>query len=295
MNKNLQKYQAFLAAAELKNITRAARHLNYAQSSVSKMIADLEKEWGFPLMTRSKKGVVLTPDGKTILPKVQRLVSDMQDIDKTVQQIQGLETGLIRIGVFASIAEHLLPPVIHAFQEEHPGIHFELLMGDYEEISRWAESGRIDFGFSRLPAPADLDAIPLLHDDFMGIVPETHPLAEKEILTPEDFEGEPFLLLENQGQAEVAEWLEKCQITPDIRFTTWDDYAIMSMVECGQGLALLPSLILQRIPYHIAIHPLSNPCSREIGLIMRDRKALSRAAQAFINQLICDGLSDLRH
>lgn len=67
MNNNLQKYQAFVKTVETGSFTHAARLLNYAQSSVSKMIADLEKEWGVTLLERSRSGVQLTACGEQIL------------------------------------------------------------------------------------------------------------------------------------------------------------------------------------------------------------------------------------
>ena len=64
---------------------------------------------------------------------------------------------------------------------------------------------------------------------------------------------EPFLLLEKDQNIVVSDIFRKNHLKPDIRFTTWDDYAIMSMVEAGLGISILPSLVLQRIPYHIVI------------------------------------------
>lgn len=67
--------------------------------------------------------------------------------------------------------------------------------------------------------------------------------------------------------------LEKNHAHPNIRFTTWEDYAIMSMVERGLGIGVLPDMILKRIPYQIAIRSFRNPYFREIGLVMRQNKA----------------------
>ena len=71
----------------------------------------------------------------------------------------------------------------------------------------------------------------------------------------------------------------------DIRFTTWDDYAIMSMVEAGLGISILPSLVLQRIPYHIVIKSLEMPAYRKIGIAMPDKKGSSKAVKEFIKYL----------
>lgn len=72
--------------------------------------------------------------------------------------------------------------------------------------------------------------------------------------------------MEHGGRTEVSELLEKSGVHPDIRFTTWEDYVIMAMVEKGLGVSVLPGLILQRIPYRLERRPLQVPFYREIGL-----------------------------
>lgn len=79
--------------------------------------------------------------------------------------------------------------------------------------------------------------------------------------------------------------LEKNHAHPNIRFTTWEDYAIMSMVERGLGIGVLPDMILKRIPYQIAIRSFRNPYFREIGLVMKDRTRLTPATRKFIEYL----------
>ena len=75
------------------------------------------------------------------------------------------------------------------------------------------------------------------------------------------------MLLKHGGKkTEVSDLLECTHVQPDIRFTTWEDFAIMAMAERGLGVGILPDLILRRIPYRIEIRPLANPYYRPIGL-----------------------------
>ncbi len=80
---------------------------------------------------------------------------------------------------------------------------------------------------------------------------------------------------------------QRDHLSPKVRFTTWDDYAIMSMVECGLGVSILPGLILRRVPYRIAPRPLDVPAYRNIGLALRSREAASLATQRFLEYLDC--------
>ncbi len=97
--------------------------------------------------------------------------------------------------------------------------------------------------------------------------------------------NEPFMLLEKGAKAEVSEIFEKNGLSPRIHFTTWDDYAIMSMVESGLGIAILPELILKRVPYKIVAKELAVPAYRKIGLALRDKKTFSLAMKRFIDYL----------
>lgn len=90
------------------------------------------------------------------------------------------------------------------------------------------------------------------------------------------------LLLEHGKREEVTEFLEKNKLHPKIHFTTWDDYAIMSMVEMGLGISVLPKLILQRVPYRIKMLPLSTSLTRNIGLILKSSKDASIATKTFL-------------
>ena len=74
-------------------------------------------------------------------------------------------------------------------------------------------------------------------------------------------------------------------MTPKIFFTTWDDYAIMSMVESGLGISVLPQLVLKRVPYRIVIKELDVPASRDIGLVLKDKKTASLAVKRFLDYL----------
>ena len=159
------------------------------------MIADLESELALSLLERDRNGVALTSDGEMLLPCARDVVNGCRKLMMQADSLKGLRSGMIRIGTFSSTATHWLPNIIREFQKDYPAIDYELLLGDYEEIEKWVSEGRVDCGFTRLPAPADLEAVPLEEDPFMAIVPEGHPLASEKEFDAAWFEREPFLLL----------------------------------------------------------------------------------------------------
>lgn len=285
MDANIQKYMAFITTVEYGSFTKAAEVLHYSQSGISRMIHDLEEEWRVSLLERGRAGVRLTSDGLQLLPYVQNVCAEYQKLQEQVDAINGLETGLIRIGTFSSVATHWLPNIIREFQKDYPQIDYELLLGDYTEIEHWILEGRVDCGFLRLPTQPELDTIFLEQDKLLVVLPEEHPLTEYDRIPVAALCNDPFLLLEKGAKAEVSEIFERCSLSPNTRFTTWDDYAVMSMVESGLGISILPQLILRRIPYRIVIKELEVPAFRKIGLAIKDKKRAPLAVKRFLDYL----------
>ena len=93
------------------------------------------------------------------------------------------------------------------------------------------------------------------------------------------------MLLERNGSSEVLEIFEANKIKPQIHFKTWDDYAIMSMVESGLGISILPKLRLRRIPYQIAVKPLEINAYRTISFATKNNAPLSAATKRFMEYL----------
>lgn len=285
MDMNILKYLAFIRTVEYGSFTKAAEVLNYSQSGISRMINDLEKEWNITLLERNRSGVKLTSDGSKILPFAKSLCAEYQKLQMEVDDLHGVQSGIIRIGTFSSVATHWLPNIIRAFQKDYPGIDYELLLGDYTEIEEWISEGRVDCGFLRLPTKPDFETIHLARDKLLAILPADHPLAEYEKVPISALCSEPFMLLEKGAKAEISEVFERNGLTPSVRFTTWDDYAVMSMVENGLGISMLPELILKRIPYNIVAKELDVPAYRDIAIALRDRKTASLAVKRFMDYL----------
>jgi DNA-binding transcriptional LysR family regulator len=276
---------AFVKAVEYGSFTRAAQSLNYTQSGISRMINDLESEWGVFLFERGRAGISLTSDGLKLLPQLKRICNEHEILMTQIEDLHDMQSGMIRIGTFSSVATHWLPNIIKIFKKDYPKIDFELLLGDYTEIESWILNGRVDFGFVRLPSKAELETIFLEQDRLLVVIPQDHPLANCEKFPINDLLNSPFMLLEKGAKAEISEIFEKHHISPQVNFTTWDDYAIMSMVENGLGISILPELILQRIPHKIIAKELEVPAFRSIGIATREQKSLSLASKRFLEYL----------
>ena len=285
METNLLKYMAFIKTVELGSFTKASEYMNYSQSGISRMINDLENEWGIKLLERSRTGIALTSEGSQLLPCVRSLCNEYDRLNQQVKSLGSLHSGIIRIGTFSSVATHWLPDIIKAFRRDYPGIDFEFALGDYRETEERISDGRIDCGFLCSYESSDIKAVPLQKDSFMAVLPEKHPLAQSEKVPLEAMCTEPFMLIEQNGSSEVIQIFEKYGMKPQIHFRTWDDYAIMSMVESELGISILPQLILRRIPYRIAVKPLEADAYRTIFFATKKNSVLSAAARKFTEYL----------
>ena len=285
MDNNLLKYLAFVETVDKGSFTKASISMNYAQSSISKMIKDLESELGCELLRRNKKGVVLTSFGKEMVPYARKILKDFEDMQQKANELNNIQAGIVRIGTFSSVAINWLPNIFAKFQQDFPNIDYEILLGDYNEIEKWIDDGRVDCGFLSLPFNNKFDIISLKQDEYKAVLPVNHPLTKKDKLKYSDLNDQPFLLLEHGGKTEVSDLIDKNNIHPNIRFTTWEDFAIMAMVEKGLGIGILPDMILKNIPYNIAVRSFETPYFREIVLAMKDRKKTSPAARKFLEYL----------
>lgn len=282
---SIQKYEAFLKTVELGSLTKAAQVLGYTQSGISHMLNALEKDWNLTLLSRDRSGIRITSDGLELLPYVRNICNAQQELNHKVGNLHGLQSGLIRIGTFTSVAVHWLPTMIKTFQSEYPNINFELLHGDYTEIENWIVEGRADCGFLRLPIRSGLDSIFLEQDRLLVILPEQHPLANRETFPLQALAEEPFILLEEGMENEVTKFFERNQLSPAVRFTARDDYAIIAMVESGLGISILPELVLHRTPYKIVKKELADPAYRKLGIVLKSIPHASPALKRFLQHL----------
>lgn len=281
MESALQKYEALIETVDTGSFTKAAQALSYTQSGVSRMVAELERSWGIKLLVRGRGGVELTSEGRLVLPYVRDIVGLQRSLRMEVDSISGLRAGVIRIGTFSSVAAQWLPNVIERFQADYPGIDYELVIGEYAEIRAWIASGRVDCGFLVLPIEEEFDTITLGSDRLLAVLPPGHALAKERTVALADLAEEPFLLDEKGTDAMVTDIFREAGVHPDIRLTTPDDYVIMSMVESGLGVSILPELILERVPYDLAIRPLDVNPIREIGFAVRSQADASLAVRTF--------------
>lgn len=282
----LNPYYAFIKAIETGSFTKAAEELGYTQSAISQMVHTLEKELGSTLILRSRKGITLTPDGKEFLPYIRNIYNSHRELAEKSKEAEGLRDGLIRIGSFSSVTCHWLPQLIKEFKQKYPSVRFEILQGNYSENINWIKEGVVDFGFVNSRITPNLTVIPLQEDEMLMVLPENHPLTFQNCVSIEVLTKEPYILLDEGITNDSLSILAESDFEPNIQYRVFDPYAIVSMVEKGLGISILPELLLTNSSYKIVAKKISPPIIRTIFLSYKDERTLPTASRYFIDFII---------
>lgn len=281
----MNRYIALQKIVELGSFSKAAEAMGYSQSAMSQMISSLEAEMSVKLINRFRTGAKLTLEGEELYPHIEKLIYQYYSVQEKTNEIKGLETGTIRMGTLASISAHWLPGLLKEFQEQYPKVEFVIHQGDYTSIYEWIRTGAIDFGFVNPKAVTGIETITLKEGAMLAVLPEDHPLSQYEVIPLDLLASEPFILLEEGHYYEPLEVFRSAGLSPNIKYTIHDDYAIMTMVEAGLGVSILAELILHRTNYKIALRRTEPPVSRMVAIGYKDRESLPIASRRFIELL----------
>lgn len=243
----LRHLRYFRAVAEFGSVTAAARRLNISQSSISEQIGDLEEELGCVLFDRSGRQVRLTAQGQVFLEEARRTLNDAQRaIDVTRRSMRG-EVGTLAVGFFLWGSGGFFPRVIRDFRKLRPGIRLSLIEMHATEQLPALEEGRIDIGLTRpLQPPHDrvLRSELLYRDPVVVAMRPEHPLARSTV-KPAALAGERMVLTERRSNpAHFDSILAMCAtegFSPQISNTSATWSGVLTLVEAGEGIALVPS------------------------------------------------------
>ncbi len=279
---SLAKFEIFSTVVELGSLKQAAEELRLTQSAVSHAIASLESEWGFTILIRGRAGINLTSNGERVLRHIQEMLKWNEQMMQEIASIKGLEIGTVRIGTFSSVSIQWLPEILKSFNEDFPAIDIKLLEGDYDMLEQWIATGMVDFGFVSLPTSKPFDVIPLKKDRMLCILPENHRLAHQQEVSIADISEEMLIMWKKGSDNDLRRIFHENKVTPRIKFELADDQAIISMVQNGMGISILPEMVLFRVPHNVRILSIKGEHYRSIGIAAPSFKTISPAARKFI-------------
>lgn len=282
----MTRYEAFMKIIETGSFTKAAKELGYTQSAISQIVHSLEEELSTTLIMRSRKGITLTPDGEEFLPYIKNVYYAHRELMEKHKEMQGLQSGIIRIGTFTSVSCNCLPQLMKEFKEKYHSVHFELQQGEYTSIAEWIKEGSVDFGFVNPHAVSGLTTVLLMSDEMLAVLPAEHPLSRQKKVTLKELSHEPFILLDEGELSEPLEFFKQNNLQPNVQYLIFDDYTIMSMIEKGLGISILPKLVLSRSNYNIVTKEITPAIVRTIALAYKNKNVLPIASRYFIDFII---------
>lgn len=274
----LDRYRALVCAIEACSLSAAAEKLQYTPSSISRMIAALEEENGFPLLLRDRNGVRPTDECKTLLPSIRELLHAGESCAQLSAQLRGLDIGTVTVGTAYSAFYAQLARILSDFHAQYPGIQVRLLSGYSTELLGQLNAHQLDLCIISERKGAH-DWLPILQDEITAWLPAGHPLSTLSALPVMAFAEEPYIETYPDKDIDNARVFARCGVTPNLKFSTTDSLATYSMVEAGLGLSMNNAINGHAWSGNIRILPLDPPQSVEIGIA--SLPDLSPAAKIF--------------
>lgn len=278
----LKKWHVFLSVAKYGNFTKAGEELGYTQSGITQMMKALEREVGFPLFHKTNHGIFLTSEGESLFPFIRSLIAADDALKQEISFLSGANKGTLKIATYTSCAIHWVPKIIREFEKKNPEISFEIMEGHENEIADWVMNYQADIGFTSYRKNHPVDFIPVHQDKMYAILPKNHPFTEYDEIPIEWFEGLPFIICEYTYTSDIHRILKKHHIHPDIKYTTYNDSSVLSMVEHKLGLSILPELVFRGHIGDFEVRPLKPDIYRTLGMVVHPTHDWSPAMKIFI-------------
>ncbi|QEL26443.1 LysR family transcriptional regulator [Bosea sp. F3-2] len=239
---NLRQVDAFRTIMLRGSMTAAAQELHTSQPSISRLIAELEAEIDLKLFDRKAGRLRPTQEGLAFYREVERSFTGLENLSYAARDIRAFGTGRLRIAAMPVMALGFIPRCIRRFKEQFPKAIVSLQMGNDGTVTRWMSSSYCDIGFI-----ANVIDIPLVeHRPLYAIpgvcaLPPGHRLAEQDVVTAKDLDGEPFisLSLEDGARIRVDRVFEDAGVRRQLTVETPFSAAICALVEQGIGVGIV--------------------------------------------------------
>ncbi len=287
MDISLDWYRAFLAAAQTGSITRAAEALYVSQPALSQTIRQLEAALSCALFRRTPKGVVLTAEGKALLPFAQEGIARLWQGERRVRALTSLEDGEITVGASDMTLEFFLLPRLEEFHRLYPGVRVTITNGPTPETLKKLEAGVIDFGV--VSEPADFPgAIPLREiEDIFVARPSDAPA--RPLPLPE-LAARPLVLLEKDTSTRryVDAFFAENGVRPVPAFELATSSLIVQFARRGLGVGCVVRDFAQRALAEGAVEEVRTtpPIPPRRFLLAARGEPASKAAEALLRLLI---------
>lgn len=289
--------RTFVVVARERSITKAAQVLHVTQPALSRQLKNLETELGEQLFVRGHREISLTNAGKYLFEQALLI---LQIADKTTTNIHQGEavSGMIDIGVTESPSMFMVDRVIEKLLRHNPNVQVHLSTATSSDVTRGVREGVLDFGVVIAPSSSeDLKQMWLKQHDAWGVLlPENHPLAKHEVVTPSDLRDEALIMPQvDLIDSRFAEWFGNTDFQQNVRVTYNLALNAAFLARFGAGLALVRAYTINVDNLPLVFRPLSPTLESSLMVIWQPDREFSPAARAFLRILqgSADEIADL--
>nr|WP_252731479.1 LysR family transcriptional regulator [Lentibacter algarum] len=284
--------RVFRAVAETGSLAHAAEQLGRTSSALSMSLKSLEEHIGVALFETQRKSH-LTPMGRHVLLEAQ---SEIAHFDETISRIEKLakaKSGLIRLAVIPSFAQVFLPPVLHRFQRTHPDVLVELRDMDSSAVLNALSHDQADIAVATLPERPGFERKQLFSDAFGIVCPRGHRLqSDRNDLTWADLTGETLIA---NGLCAQIDDSELAPLLSQSRMMVHSTASLLALVRAGQGVTILPELVLSPNEQDLAFLPITGSnVTRQVHIMHRPEAALMPPVLAFLRCLQAEHLQTIQ-
>ncbi|BDR10192.1 CysB family HTH-type transcriptional regulator [Comamonas thiooxydans] len=230
------------------NLTEVAAMLHTSQPGVSRQIRELEEELGIDIFVRAGKRLTgLTPPGTALLPIVERMLLEADNLRRAGEDFHASERGGLSIAATHSQARYALPQVVRDFRRLYPQVSLHLHQGSPRQVAEMLLSGEADIGVATeaLGSYENLVTLPCYRWSHSVVVPPDHELLDTDgALTLEALARHPIITYEQgyTGRAHIDKAFAATGLVPDVVLTAMDADVIKTYAELGMGVGIIASI-----------------------------------------------------
>lgn len=284
---NVYAWQVLITVVEQGSFVRAADALNVSQSAVSHSIAKLEEECGYQLLNRTRSGISLTTNAEVLLPYVRQLINSDNALSQQVAKLKDIDTGVVKVAAFHSATVMWLPDIIRNFNSAHPGIKVIVKQSGDKGIRDMLEANEVDLAITtRDSVPAELSFMPLHNTELIGVTSEDFVPANGVSITIDDYLNNDIILPYEGYDTEMIKYFDDNGVSVNYSFRIEDDDTLLSMVEQGFGISLLPLMTVRCLNRRVREWKVDTVRTRLIGIATVFPDCISPAAHLLRQEII---------
>jgi DNA-binding transcriptional LysR family regulator len=285
---DFDQLETFIEVARLSSFSRAAEKRFRTQPAISSQIRSLEEEVGAKLLDRSGGKVSITASGKLFLRFAEETLDARKAATTAIAETERVPRGEIVVGANEGTCLHILPEVFAHFKKQYPDVAVNIKRADYAKVLESVIDNSVDFGVVSMPiTDSRLTAVLIHRDELVLIVPPRHPLSKLKSASAADIAQYP-LLMPKVGHTRDAldELFHERKLKPRYSMELDSSELLKRFVAADVGIGFIPrSNAHEDVQANVlvAISLADTQIRRDLALVFRKDKALSRAALAFID------------